>query len=108
MSDMEKQVLPVLPLRDMVVFPNMIVPLFVGRDKSIAALEEVMQNDKQIVLVSQKNSDIENPTADDIYKIGCTGNILQMLKLPDGTVKVLLEGIERVVLTDMQGKRTVF
>jgi ATP-dependent Lon protease len=108
MSDMEKQVLPVLPLRDMVVFPNMIVPLFVGRDKSIAALEEVMQNDKQIVLVSQKNSDIENPTADDIYKIGCTGNILQMLKLPDGTVKVLLEGIERVVLTDMQENEQFF
>ena len=108
MSDMEKQVLPVLPLRDMVVFPNMIVPLFVGRDKSIAALEEVMQNDKQIVLVSQKNSDIENPTADDIYKIGCTGNILQMLKLPDGTVKVLLEGIERVVLTDMQENEKFF
>jgi len=101
MSEIQTQVLPVLPLRDMVVFPNMIVPLFVGRDKSIAALEEVMQSDKQIILVSQKNSDIENPTEDDIYKVGCAGNILQMLKLPDGTVKVLLEGLERVVLTDM-------
>jgi ATP-dependent Lon protease len=108
MSDVQNQVLPVLPLRDMVVFPNMIVPLFVGRDKSIAALEEVMQTDKEIILVSQKNSDVENPTSDDIYKVGCTGNILQMLKLPDGTVKVLVEGLERVVLTDMKDNEDFF
>jgi ATP-dependent Lon protease len=108
MSDVQNQVLPVLPLRDMVVFPNMIVPLFVGRDKSIAALEEVMQTDKEIILVSQKNSDVENPTSDDIYKVGCTGNILQMLKLPDGTVKVLVEGLERVVLTDMKDNEEFF
>lgn len=108
MSDVQNQVLPVLPLRDMVVFPNMIVPLFVGRDKSIAALEEVMQTDKEIILVSQKNSDVENPTSDDIYKVGCTGNILQMLKLPDGTVKVLVEGLERVVLTDMNDNEEFF
>lgn len=108
MSDVQNQVLPVLPLRDMVVFPNMIVPLFVGRDKSIAALEEVMQTDKEIILVSQKNSDVENPTSDDIYKVGCTGNILQMLKLPDGTVKVLVEGLERVVLTDMNDNEDFF
>ena len=108
MSEVNTQTLPVLPLRDMVVFPNMIIPLFVGRDKSIAALEEVMQFDKQIVLVSQKNSDIEDPTAEDIYKVGCSGNILQMLKLPDGTVKVLVEGLERVVLTDMQDNGEYF
>ncbi|HAG52217.1 MAG TPA: endopeptidase La [Alphaproteobacteria bacterium] len=108
MSEIQTQVLPVLPLRDMVVFPNMIVPLFVGRDKSIAALEEVMQTDKQIILVSQKNSDIENPTEDDIYKVGCAGNILQMLKLPDGTVKVLLEGLDRVVLTEMNVENEFF
>jgi ATP-dependent Lon protease len=108
MSESTAQVLPVLPLRDMVVFPNMIVPLFVGRDKSIAALEEVMQSDKEIILVSQKNSDVEDPTADDIYKVGCAGNILQMLKLPDGTVKVLVEGLERVVLTDMKETEDYF
>lgn len=108
MSEVQTQVLPVLPLRDMVVFPNMIIPLFVGRDKSISALEEVMQSDKEIILVSQKNSDVEDPTSDDIFKVGCTGNILQMLKLPDGTVKVLVEGLERVILTEMQENEDYF
>jgi len=75
---------PLLPLRDIVVFPNMVVPLFVGRDKSIAALNEVMKKDKKIVLVTQKNSEIDDPKKTDVFMYGCEGNILQLLKLPDG------------------------
>ncbi len=86
---------PVLPLRDMVVFPHMIVPLFVGRDKSVRALEDVMKDDKQILLVTQKNAAHDEPTPDDIYSVGTFGTVLQLLKLPDGTVKVLVEGGER-------------
>ncbi len=83
---------PVLPLRDIVVFPHMIVPLFVGRDKSVRALEEVMKSDKQILLVAQKNAGQDDPGIDDIYMVGTIGTVLQLLKLPDGTVKVLVEG----------------
>ena len=83
---------PVLPLRDIVVFPHMIVPLFVGREKSVLALEDVKEDDKQIILVSQKNPSEDDPSADDIYEVGTIGTILQLLKLPDGTVKVLVEG----------------
>ncbi|MEC8128716.1 MAG: endopeptidase La [Pseudomonadota bacterium] len=90
--------LPVLPLRDIVVFPHMIVPLFVGREKSIRALEAVMAEDKQIILVTQKEADTEDPGADGLYTIGTVGSILQLLKLPDGAVKVLVEGGERVVI----------
>ena len=90
--------LPVLPLRDIVVFPHMIVPLFVGREKSIRALEAVMAEDKQIILVTQKEADTEDPDADGLYTIGTAGSILQLLKLPDGAVKVLVEGGERVVI----------
>ncbi len=86
---------PILPLRDIVVFPHMIVPLFVGRDKSVRALEEVMKDDKQILLVAQKNAAEDDPTASDIYSVGTVGTVLQLLKLPDGTVKVLVEGGER-------------
>ncbi|GGD22646.1 endopeptidase La [Aureimonas glaciei] len=86
---------PVLPLRDIVVFPHMIVPLFVGREKSIKALEEVMGADKQILLVTQKNASDEDPAADAIYELGTIANVLQLLKLPDGTVKVLVEGMTR-------------
>ncbi|BDA84365.1 Lon protease [Aureimonas sp. SA4125] len=86
---------PVLPLRDIVVFPHMIVPLFVGREKSIKALEEVMGADKQILLVTQKNASDEDPAADAIYDLGTVANVLQLLKLPDGTVKVLVEGMMR-------------
>jgi ATP-dependent Lon protease len=86
---------PVLPLRDIVVFPYMIVPLFVGREKSIAALEEVMRTDKQILLVAQKNASDDEPTADGIYDMGTLASVLQLLKLPDGTVKVLVEGTRR-------------
>ncbi|MDA0704107.1 MAG: endopeptidase La [Proteobacteria bacterium] len=86
---------PVLPLRDIVVFPHMIVPLFVGRDKSVRALEDVMKNDKQILLATQKDASLDDPKSQDIYEIGTIGTVLQLLKLPDGTVKVLVEGSTR-------------
>ena len=104
----ENTPLPVLPLRNIVVFPNMIVPLFVGRDKSVAALEEVMNKDKQILLVTQKNEAEDDPEEDDIYSVGCLGNVLQMLKLPDGTVKVLVEGTIRVRLVDVEDTGDMF
>ena len=87
---------PLLPLRDIVVFPSMVVPLFVGRDKSIKALQEVMKSDKSIVLVTQKNSEVDDPSSKDLYQYGCASKVLQLLKLPDGTVKVLVEGEKRV------------
>jgi ATP-dependent Lon protease len=90
---------PVLPLRDIVVFPHMIVPLFVGREKSVRALEDVMQDDKQILLVAQKNASQDDPSADDIHLVGTIGTVLQLLKLPDGTVKVLVEGSRRAEIT---------
>ncbi len=93
--------LPVLPLRDTVVFPKMIVPLFVGRQKSINALQKVNQENTGIILATQKKADMEDPAGDDIYHIGTMGNILQMLKLPDGTVKVLIEGTERVKISEI-------
>lgn len=89
---------PVLPLRDIVVFPHMVVPLFVGREKSIKALEEVMRDEKRIVLLTQKDSACDEPGADDIYDRGCIAKIMQLLKLPDGTVRVLVEGEERIVV----------
>jgi ATP-dependent Lon protease len=93
------QVFPVLPLRDIVVFPHMIVPLFVGRDKSVRALEDVMKDDKQILLVTQKNAGDDDPAADEIFTVGTIGTVLQLLKLPDGTVKVLVEGGRRARIT---------
>jgi ATP-dependent Lon protease len=90
--------LPVLPLRDIVVFPQMIVPLFVGRDKSVKALEAVMAADKQVFLLSQKNPSDEDPRADDLYDVCTLATVLQLLKLPDGTVKVLVEGQSRASL----------
>ena len=89
---------PVLPLRDIVVFPGMIVPLFVGREKSVSALENVMQNDKKILLVAQKDASDDDPLVEDIYDIGVIASVLQLLKLPDGTVKVLVEGESRAVI----------
>src|SRR5512134_3367491 len=86
---------PILPLRDIVVFPHMIVPLFVGREKSVRALEDVMKDDKQILLVTQKNAAQDDPTPADIFMVGTIGTVLQLLKLPDGTVKVLVEGGQR-------------
>ena len=87
---------PLLPLRDIVIFPSMVIPLFVGREKSIKALQEVMKSDKSIVLVTQKNSEIDDPESKDLYSFGCLSKVLQLLKLPDGTVKVLVEGEKRV------------
>jgi ATP-dependent Lon protease len=88
--------LPVLPLRDVVVYPHMVIPLFVGRDKSIKALDQAMAADKQILLVAQKSPDIDNPTDKDLYAVGTLATVLQLLKLPDGTIKVLVEGVSRV------------
>jgi len=88
--------LPVLPLRDVVVFPHMVIPLFVGRDKSIRALELAMESDKRILLVAQKSAETDDPSAADLYAIGTLAHVLQLLKLPDGTIKVLVEGVERV------------
>ena len=89
------EVYPVLPLRDIVVFPHMIVPLFVGREKSVRALEDVMKDDKQILLIAQRNAADDDPSSDDIYEVGTISTVLQLLKLPDGTVKVLVEGVTR-------------
>ncbi len=86
---------PVLPLRDVVVYPYMVVPLFVGRDRSIKALEVAMAADKQILLVSQKNATEDQPSEKTIYQVGTLATVLQLLKLPDGTVKVLVEGVRR-------------
>jgi len=102
MSDTESQHrlnIPILPLRDVVVYPHMVIPLFVGRARSIQALEEAMQSGKQILLVAQKQADVDEPSLDDIYRIGTLATILQLLKLPDGTVKVLVEGGTRASLT---------
>ena len=99
---------PVLPLRDIVVFPHMIVPLFVGREKSIRALEEVMQSDKMILLATQKNAGDDDPSPDEIYTIGTLATVLQLLKLPDGTVKVLVEGIDRAKLGDFTERDDLF
>jgi len=87
--------IPVLPLRDVVVYPHMVIPLFVGREKSIVALDQAMRSDKQILLVAQKQADVDDPAANDVYRLGTLATILQLLKLPDGTVKVLVEGAER-------------
>ena len=94
--------LPLLPLRDIVVFPSMVIPLFVGRDKSINALNEVMKNEKKIILVTQKNAEVDDPKKNDVFNYGCESSILQLLKLPDGTVKVLVEGIKRVKIVDFK------
>ena len=87
--------MPVLPLRDVVVYPHMVIPLFVGREKSIVALDRAMKADKRILLVAQKQADVDDPKATDLYAVGTVATILQLLKLPDGTVKVLVEGVDR-------------
>lgn len=98
----KKEKYPLLPLRDIVVYPKMIVPLFVGREKSINALQKVVDNDQNIVLVTQKDPSIEDPSAEDIFRVGTLGTVLQLLKLPDGTVKALIEGLERVKLDKIE------
>jgi len=97
-----KHTSPLLPLRDIVVFPSMVIPLFVGRDKSINALNEVMKDNKKIILVTQKNSEVDDPKKTDIFTYGCESSILQLLKLPDGTVKVLVEGLKRAKIIDFK------
>src|SRR5262245_19757859 len=92
---------PLLPLRDVVVFPHMVIPLFVGRPKSIKAMEIAMETGKSILLVAQKSAAKDEPAPDDMYTIGCISNILQMLKLPDGTVKVLVEGSQRAKIEEI-------
>ena len=96
---------PTLPLRDIVIFPSMIVPLFVGRDKSIKALNEVMKSDKKIILVAQKNAEVDDPSSEDLYSYGCESKVLQLLKLPDGTLKVLVEGIDRVKILETKNDK---
>ncbi|MBU8547088.1 MULTISPECIES: endopeptidase La [Roseomonadaceae] len=102
------ELLPVLPLRDIVVFPHMIVPLFVGREKSVRALEAVMRDDKQILLVAQKNAAQDDPGAEDLYQVGTVSTVLQLLKLPDGTVKVLVEGGRRAKIDAYKGTEPYF
>src|SRR3954470_22815125 len=91
----QARTVPLLPLRDIIVFPHMVVPLFVGREKSIAALEEAMSHDKDILLAAQKKAKTNEPTPEDIFAVGTLGTIIQLLRLPDGTVKVLVEGKRR-------------
>lgn len=93
--------IPVLTLRDVVVYPHMVIPLFVGREKSIRSLDEAMENNKQILLVAQKSAEVDEPGPDDIFEVGTLATILQLLKLPDGTLKVLVEGVERVKIASM-------
>ena len=106
--DLPKTHAPVLPLRDVVVYPHMVIPLFVGREKSINALEAAMEDDKHILLVAQKSAEVDEPGADDLYSHGTIASILQMLKLPDGTVKVLVEGLERATVVDLNTEGPYF
>jgi ATP-dependent Lon protease len=108
MTEQAASAIPVLPLRDVVVYPHMVIPLFVGREKSINALDTAMQEDKKILLVAQKNADIDDPAISDIHEIGTLSTILQLLKLPDGTVKVLVEGAERVHITGYEDTDAFF
>jgi ATP-dependent Lon protease len=104
----EQLELPLLPLRDVVVFPHMVIPLFVGRPKSIRALENAMESDKSILLIAQKSAAKDEPGADDLYGVGCVANILQMLKLPDGTIKVLVEGVQRARVDSVEDMPNLF
>ena len=104
----ERLSMPVLPLRDVVVYPHMVIPLFVGREKSIRCLDEAMENDKQVFLVAQKDASVDEPESKDIYEVGAVATILQMLKLPDGTVKVLVEGKQRGKITEFEQSEPFF
>ena len=100
--------MPVLPLRDVVVYPHMVIPLFVGREKSIQALEAAMEGEKRILLVAQRSAAVDDPGADDIYSVGTISSILQLLKLPDGTIKVLVEGTDRARVANLHDKENYF
>ena len=108
MAKNTQRTMPVLPLRDVVVFPYMVMPLFVGRAKSINALEEAMNDDKQLLLVSQREADLEEPTPEDLFDVGTIANIIQLLKLPDGTVKVLVEGQNRAKINSLEDGEKCF
>ena len=103
-KDTDNLILPMLPLRDVVVYPQLVIPLFVGREKSIQAIEKANNGDKKIFLVAQKNASKDEPAIKDLYKVGTVATILQMLKLPDGTVKVLVEGLDRADVTKFNEK----
>jgi ATP-dependent Lon protease len=107
-QSVKTEIFPVLPLRDIVVFPSMVVPLFVGREKSVRALEDVVKREGKILLVTQKNGGVDDPKEGDIYRMGTIGNILQLLRLPDGTVKVLVEGIARANITEFVDNKDFF
>ena len=98
---------PVLSLRDVVVYPHMVIPLFVGRDRSILALDQSMNVDKRIILVTQRSAEVDEPTEDDLFKVGTLATVLQLLKLPDGTTKVLVEGGERVKINNLLMKMVI-
>jgi len=108
MESVSGELFPVLPLRDIVVFPHMIVPLFVGREKSVRALEGVMKDDKKILLVAQKDASDDDPSSDEVYHVGTVATVLQLLKLPDGTVKVLVEGVSRATITKFSPNKEFF
>ncbi len=99
---------PVLPLRDVVVYPHMVIPLFVGREKSIQALDTAMKDNKKILLIAQKSADIDEPGIDDVHEIGTLATILQLLKLPDGTIKVLVEGVKRAKVEGLHERGDFF
>ncbi|MGH9581058.1 MAG: LON peptidase substrate-binding domain-containing protein, partial [Terriglobales bacterium] len=101
-------IFPVLPLRDVVVYPHMVIPLFVGREKSVRALDQAMQGSKQILLVAQKSAAEDDPKIDEVYSIGTLSNILQLLKLPDGTIKVLVEGARRARILEFTETEEMF
>src|SRR4030067_1773980 len=104
----DKLIVPLIPLRDIIIFPYMVVPLFVGREKSIKALEFAMNNDKSILLAAQKKAKTEDPGPGEIYEVGTLGTILQLLRLPDGTVKVLVEGKKRARITEFVSEADCF
>ena len=107
MSNKSLKSLPLLPLRDIVVFPGMVAPLFVGRKQSVNALNQAMTGDKKIFLLTQKDSDVENPKSENLYNLGTVSKILQLLKLPDGTIKVLVEGLQRANLKNLNISKDV-
>lgn len=104
----ERIEIPVLPLRDVVVYPHMVIPLFVGREKSIRCLEAAMDHDKKIMLVAQKEASTDEPGVNDLFTVGTVASILQMLKLPDGTVKVLVEGLQRARISALSDNANTF
>ena len=98
--DLEKQSVPLLPLRDVVVFPHTVIPLFIGRKSSVNAITQAMESDKHVFLVTQKDESIEDPSNEDLHTVGTLATILQLLKLPDGTIKVLVEGVKRAKIEE--------